>query len=88
MNYAQHIVSLEDDLKTTNKTIRILQGLMANAPTLQAIKLPYPLKYSGVRRELPNFISKVYSKIAGENRHFSDDQYKHYYIYSYLKGNM
>jgi hypothetical protein len=33
-DYARCIVSLEDDLKTANKTIRILQELMTNAPTL------------------------------------------------------
>jgi hypothetical protein len=33
-DYAGCIVSLEDDLKTANKTIRIVQGLMTNALTL------------------------------------------------------
>jgi hypothetical protein len=86
-DYAHHVVSLEDDLKTANKTIRILQGLTTNAPTLRAIELPHPPKYSGDRKELPNFISKVRSKLAGENGRFSDDQHKLHYIYVYLKGN-
>jgi hypothetical protein len=29
----------------------------------------------------------VHAKLAGENGHFSDDQYKPWYIYGYLKGN-
>jgi hypothetical protein len=41
-DYTECIVSLEDDLKTTNKTIRILQGLMTIALTLRAIELPHP----------------------------------------------
>jgi hypothetical protein len=86
-DYARHVVSLKDDLETTNKTIQILQGLTTNAPTLRAIELPHPPKYSGDRKELPNFISKVYSKLAGENGRFSDDQHKLRYVYGYLKGN-
>jgi hypothetical protein len=85
-NYAQHVVSLKDDLKTANKTIRILQGLTITTLTLRTIELPYPPEYSGDRKELPNFISKVYSKLAGENRCFSNE-YKLRYIYGYLKGN-
>jgi hypothetical protein len=87
-DYARHMHILKDDLQTTNKTIRILQGLTTNALTLQAIMLPHPPEYSGDRKELPNFISKVHSKLAGDNSHFSDDQYKLRYIYGYLKGNM
>jgi hypothetical protein len=60
---------------------------MTNALTLQAIELPHPHEYSGDRKELPNFISKVHSKLAGENGYFSDDQCKLRYIYGYLKGN-
>jgi hypothetical protein len=86
-DYTQHVVSLEDNLKTTNKTIRILQGLMTTALTLGAIELPYPPEYSGDRKELLNFISKVYSKLAGENRCFLDDQHKPCYVYSYLNDN-
>jgi hypothetical protein len=86
-DYARCIVSLEDDLKTANKTIRILQGLMTNAPTLRAIELPHPPEYSVDRKEIPNFISKVGSKLAGENGGFSDDQHKLCYVYGYLKGN-
>jgi hypothetical protein len=85
--YAQHVVSLKDDLKTTNKTIRILQGLMITTLTLRAIELPHPPKYSGDRKELPNFMSKVHSKLAGENGHFSNDQHKLHYVYGYLKRN-
>jgi hypothetical protein len=86
-DHARHVVSLEDDLKTANKTIRILQGLTTNAPTLRAIELPHPPEYSGDKKELPNFISKVHSKLAGENGRFSDDQHKRRYVYGYLKGN-
>jgi hypothetical protein len=39
------------------------------------------------RKELPNFISKVRSKQAGENGHVSDNQYNLCYVYGYLKGN-
>jgi hypothetical protein len=85
--YAQCVVSLKDDLKTTNKAIQILQGLMTNAPTLRAIELLHPPKYSGDRKELPNVISKVRSKLSGENGCFSDDQHKPHYVYVYLKGN-
>jgi hypothetical protein len=85
--YAQRVVSLEDNLKTANKTIQILQGLMTTTLTLRAIELPHPTEYSRDRKELPNFISKVCSKLAGENRHFSDDQHKLHYVYGYLKGN-
>jgi hypothetical protein len=86
-NYARHVVSLVDDLKTANKTIRILQGLTTNAPTLRAIELPHPPEYSGDRKERLNFISKVRSKLAGENGRFSDDQHNLRYIYGYLNGN-
>jgi hypothetical protein len=86
-DYAYHVVSLKDHLKTANKTIRILQGLTTTALTLGAIELPHPPKYSRDRKELPNFISKVHSKLAGENGCFSDNQYKLCYVYGYLKGN-
>jgi hypothetical protein len=60
---------------------------MTNAPTLQAIELPHPPEYSRDRKEFPNFISKVGSKLVGENGHFSDNQPKLHYIYGYLKSN-
>jgi hypothetical protein len=60
---------------------------MINTPTLRAIELPHPPKYSRDRKELLNFISKVHSKLAAETGHFSDDQHKLCYIYGYLKGN-
>jgi hypothetical protein len=60
---------------------------MTNTAPLRGIELPYPPEYSGDRKELPNFISKVHSKLAGENGHFSDNQHKHCYIYGYLNGN-
>jgi hypothetical protein len=60
---------------------------MTTTPTLRAIELPYPPEYSGDRKELLNFISKVCLKLLGENGHFSNDQHKLCYIYSYLKGN-
>jgi hypothetical protein len=55
--------------------------------TLRAIELPHPPEYSGDRRELPNFISKVRLKLAGENGDFSDNQHKLCYVYGNLKGN-
>jgi hypothetical protein len=87
MDYAIYIGILEGDIQTANKTIPILEGLMTNAITLRAIELPHPPEYSRDRKELLNFISKVCSKLAGENGHFSDKQYKLRYIYGYLKGN-
>jgi hypothetical protein len=60
---------------------------MITTPTLRAIKVPHPPEYSGDRQQLPNFISKVYSKLAGENTHFLNNQYKLCYVYGYLKGN-
>jgi hypothetical protein len=60
---------------------------MTNTLTLRAIELPHPPEYSGDRKELPNFISKVCSKLAGENGRFSDNQHKLCYVYGYLKGN-
>jgi hypothetical protein len=59
----------------------MLQALRSNAPTLQAIMLAHPPKYSRDRKELLNVISKIHSKLAGENGRFSDDQHKLYYIY-------
>jgi hypothetical protein len=60
---------------------------MTNTPTLQAMELPHPPEYSGDRKELPNFISNINSKLAGENGHFLENQHKLHYIYGYLKGN-
>jgi hypothetical protein len=60
---------------------------MTTTPTLRAIELPHPPKYSGDRKELPNFISQVYLKLVGENGCFLNDQYKLHYIYGYLNGN-
>jgi hypothetical protein len=60
---------------------------MINIPTLEAINLPYLPEDCSNRKELPNFISKVYSKLAVENGYFSDNQYKLHYVSSYLKGN-
>jgi hypothetical protein len=69
-DYASHVVSLEDDLKTANKTIQILQGLTTNTPTLRAIELPHPPEYSGDRKELPNFYFKGLFEIARRKRMF------------------
>jgi hypothetical protein len=86
-DYTRHIVTLEDDLQTTKKTIGIVEGVTTNAPILRAIELPHPPEYSGDRKELPSFISKVHSQLAGENGHFSDNQHTLRYVYGYLKGN-
>jgi hypothetical protein len=51
------------------------------------MQLPHPHQYSGDRKELPNFISKVPCKLRGKNSHFSGNQHKFYDIYGYLKGN-
>jgi hypothetical protein len=87
MDYAQRIIILEGHLQSAKKTIRILQGLMINTPTLRAIEFPHPPQYSGDRKELLNFILIVCLKLAGENCHFSDNQHKLLYVYGYLKGN-
>jgi hypothetical protein len=87
LDYARHINILEGDLQMANKKIQILQGLMTNTLTLRAIKLSHPPEYSTDRKELPNFISKVHSKLAGQNDFFLDNQYKIRYDYGYLKGN-
>jgi predicted transcriptional regulator len=60
---------------------------LTNGPTLRAIQLPHPPEYSVDRKELPNFISKVHSKLAGEYGCFLDNQHKLHYVYGYLKGN-
>jgi hypothetical protein len=60
---------------------------MTNALTHRAIKLPHPPKYSGDRKDLPNFILKVHSKLAGENSYFLDNQHKLHYVNGYLKDN-
>jgi hypothetical protein len=56
-------------------------------PTLKPIELPHPPKFSGDRKELLNFISKVRSKLAGESSRYIDDQHKLRYVYGFLKGN-
>jgi hypothetical protein len=49
-DYARCIGILKGDLQTANKTIRILQGLTTNAPTLRAIELPIPPSIPGTGR--------------------------------------
>jgi hypothetical protein len=73
IDYAQYIGILEGNLQTTHITIQILQGLIINALTLHAIKLPYPPEYSRDRKELPNFILKVSLRLVGENSYFLDN---------------
>jgi hypothetical protein len=55
--------------------------------TVQPIELPHPPEFSGDRKELLNFISKVHSKLAGESSRYIDDQHKLRYVYGFLKGN-
>jgi hypothetical protein len=87
IDYIYHISILENNPKMANKTIQILQNLITNTLTLYTIELPYPPKYSGDRKELPNCITKVHLKLIGENSQFSNNQHILYYIYSYWKGN-
>jgi hypothetical protein len=86
-DFTCHIGAVEKHLEMANRTIRLLQNLTTNTLTLQAIELSHPPKYSGDRKEVLNFISKVHLKLVGENSHFPQDQHKLHYIYDYLKGN-
>jgi hypothetical protein len=67
----------------------MLQAAVNNTslPTAKPIELPHPLEFSGDRKELLNFISKVRSKHAGESSRYIDDQHKLRYVYGFLKGN-
>jgi hypothetical protein len=56
-------------------------------PTVKPIELPHLPEFSGDRKELLNFISKVRSKLAGESSRYIDDQHKLRYVYVFLKGN-
>jgi hypothetical protein len=88
-DYASWIADLERDLTSVNTTIRILQAA-ANHTSLRIakpIELRYPPEFSGDHKELLNFISKVYSKHAGESLRYIDDQHKLRYVYGFLKGN-
>jgi hypothetical protein len=68
-DYANRIAELERDLASANTTIRILQAAVnhTSIPTAKPIELPHPPEFSGDRKELLNFISKVHSKLAGES---------------------
>jgi hypothetical protein len=87
--YAQRITDLERDLESANASVRLLQALTKNGPlpNTRPIELPHPPEFSGERKELLNFISKVRSKLAGDSSRFTDDQHKLRYTYGYLKGN-
>jgi hypothetical protein len=56
-------------------------------PTAKPIELPHLPEFSGDRKELLNFISKVHSKLAGESSQYTDDQHKLRYVYGFLKQN-
>jgi hypothetical protein len=56
-------------------------------PTAKLIELPHLPEFSGDCKELLNFISKVYSKLAGESSQYIDNQHKLRYVYGFLKGN-
>jgi hypothetical protein len=88
-DYANRIAELERDLASANTTIRILQAAVnhTSIPTAKPIELPHPPEFSGDRKELLNFISKVRSKLAGESSRYIDDQHKLCYVYGFLKGN-
>jgi hypothetical protein len=85
--YPKCIGDLKRDLHTANGTIWLLQKLATNTPTLQTMELPYPAKYFGDQKELPNLISKVCAKLTRENTRFTDYQYELHYLDRYLKGN-
>jgi hypothetical protein len=88
-DYASRIADLERDLTSANTTIRMLQAAVnhTSLPTAKPIELPHPPEFSGDRKELLNFISKVRSKLAGESSRYIDDQHKIRYVYGFLKGN-
>jgi hypothetical protein len=88
-DYANRIAELERDLASANTTIWILQAAVnhTSIPTAKPIELPQPPEFSGDRRELLNFISKVRSKLTGESSRYIDDQHKLRYVYGFLKGN-
>jgi hypothetical protein len=88
--YASPIADLECDLASTNMTIHILQAVATYTalPHIKPIEMPYPHELSGDCKELLNFTSKVYSKLARESTHYIDNQHKLHYIYGFLKGNV
>jgi hypothetical protein len=68
-HYASRIADLERDLASANTTIHMLQAAAnhTSLPTIKPIELPHPPEFSGDRKELLNFISKVRSKLVGES---------------------
>jgi hypothetical protein len=88
-DYANQIAELECDLASANTTIHILQAAVnqTSIPTAKLIELPHPPEFSGDRKELLNFISKVCSKLTEESSQYTDDQHKLRYVYGFLKGN-
>jgi hypothetical protein len=68
-DYANWIAELKHNLASANTTIHILQAAInhTSIPTAKPIELPHPPELSGDCKELLNFISKVYSKLAGES---------------------
>jgi hypothetical protein len=54
---------------------------------VKPIELPHPPEFSRDYKQLLNFISKVYSKLARESSHYINDQHKLHYAYGFLKGN-
>jgi hypothetical protein len=89
LDYANRIAELQRDLTSANTTIRILQAAVnqTSIPTTKPIELPHLPEFSGDRKELLKFISKVHSKLAGESSRYTDDQHKLRYVYGFLKGN-
>jgi hypothetical protein len=88
-DYANRIAEVKHDLASANTIICILQAAVnhTSIPTAKLIELPYLPEFSGDHKELLNFISKVYSKLAGESSWYIDNQHKLCYVYSCLKGN-
>jgi hypothetical protein len=72
-----------------NTTIHILQATATHTtlPYIKPIELPHLPEFSGNCKELLNFISKVYSKLAGEASYYINDQHKLRYVSVFLKGN-
>jgi hypothetical protein len=90
LDYARQIANHECDRTSANTTIRILQATATHTilPMVEPIELPHLPEFSGDRKELPNVISKVHSKLVGESSRYTDNQHKLRYIYSFLKGNV
>jgi hypothetical protein len=67
-DYTSQIADLKRDLTSINTTIRMMQAVAnyTSQPHVKPIELPHLPQFSGDHKQLLNFISKVYSKLARE----------------------